>query len=201
MSPHTGRWKDASRPRRRHSPVHRSRLSANSPWSRTFPVREPVAAWHCPRHVISLTRLFRPLSARNSRGVCSILCVAPTRSRVAIVLSLVRMITFDQPSTAREAVPADSTARCAPSSSCAPLPFASSLTVLAPPTAWLLTFHARAFRFGQRNRMTSKNMSSRKWGNFRKHSQRQMQGDASSNVRLPHPPEFRILPCYFRSRD
>jgi len=56
-----------------------SSLSANSPWSRIFPVREPVAAWHFPRHFLSLTRLFHSLSASNSRSVRAIVCVAPTR--------------------------------------------------------------------------------------------------------------------------
>jgi hypothetical protein len=141
VCPRTGRCKDAPRPRRRHSAVPGSSLSANSPWSRIFPVREPVAAWHCPRHFLSLTRLFHSLSASNSRSVRAIVCVAPTRSRAAIVLSLVRMITFDQPATAREAVPADCTARCAPSRSSS-LRCGPPLTARAPPPALLVWLHA-----------------------------------------------------------
>ena len=140
VCPRTGRCKDAPRPRRRHSAVPGSSLSANSPWSRIFPVRKPVAVWHCPRHFLSLTRLFHSLSASNSRSVRAIVCVAPTRSRAAIVLSLVRMITFDQPSTAREAVPDDCTARFAPSRSSSlrcgpPLTALASANGLAPKTS------------------------------------------------------------------
>jgi hypothetical protein len=200
VCPRTGRCKDAPRPRRRHSAVPGSSLSANSPWSRIFPVREPVAAWHCPRHFLSLTRLFHSLSASNSRSVRAIVCVAPTRSRAAIVLSLVRMITFDQPATAREAVPADCTARCAPSRSSS-LRCGPPLTARAPPPAWPLRFHARAIHFWQLNRRTFKNMSSRKVRNFCKHSKRQMPVDIPGNVRLRRTPKFRFSPWYFRSRD
>ena len=56
------------------------------------------------------------------------------------MLSLVRMITFDQPSTAREAVPDDCTARFAPSRSSSlrcgpPLTALASATGLAPKTS------------------------------------------------------------------
>ena len=200
MCPRTGRCKDAPRTRRRHSAVPGSSLSANSPWSRIFPVREPVAAWHCPRHFLSLTRLFHSLSASNSRSVRAKVCVAPTRSRAAIVLSLVRMITFDQPATAREAVPADCTARCAPSRSSS-LRCGPPLTARAPPPAWLLRLHARAIHVWQLNRRTFKNMSSRKMKIFCKHSKREKTGDSPCKTPHQRTPEFQFFACYRCPRD
>ena len=127
---------DSPRSHRRHSPVLGSGPSANSPRSRTCPVTDR-----------SHPGIIHAISSQGSgyftlcpQGVLAAFCVAPTRSRAAIVLCLVRMISFDQPVTAREAVPADCTARCAPSRSsslrCGPPLTAPRLaTGLAPKTS------------------------------------------------------------------
>ena len=148
---------------------------------------------HCPRS-------FHWRSANDSCVFHPTSGVATTRPAYALVLSLIRMITFDQPSTAREAVPDDCTARFAPSRSSSlrcgpPLTAARSATGLAPKISRggnsRLATDRRAF----------KNMSSRKVRFFCKHSQRQMPMDIPGNVRLRRTPEFRFSPWYFRSRD
>ena len=117
---------------------------------------------HCPRS-------FHWLSANDSRVFHPTSGVAGTQHSHALVLSLVRMITFDQPSTAREAMPDDCTARFAPSRSSSlrcgpPLTALASANGLAPKTS----------RAGNSlrgtDRRTFKNMSSRKLRIFRKHS-------------------------------
>ena len=88
---------------------------------------------HCPRS-------FHWLSANDSRVFHPTSGVAGTQHSHALVLSLVRMITFDQPSTAREAMPDDCTARFAPSRSSSlrcgpPLTALASANGLAPKTS------------------------------------------------------------------
>jgi hypothetical protein len=60
------------------------------------------------------------------------------------------MMPVHWPSTTREAVPGDYTARCTPSISCSFL--RSKLTVLAPPAGWLVWLHARATHWRRRGR-------------------------------------------------
>ena len=111
-----------------------------------------------------------------------------------------RMMVLDQVATAREAAPADSTARCAPSRSSS-LRCGPPLTARAAPTAWLLRLHARALRFRQRNRVPSKTMSSRKMRFLRKHSQREKTGDSPCNTPHQRTPEFQSSACYRCPRD
>ena len=145
-------------------------------------------------------RSFHLLSAKDYHAVCLKSRVAPTWRMEAPALSFVEMEILDQPTTAREAGPDDCTARFAPSRSSS-LRCGPPLTALAPPPAWLLKLHARAIRFWQLNRATSKNMSSRKVRLFCKHSQREKPKDNPGNVRHPRPPESHISPWYFRLRD
>ena len=126
--------------------------------------------------------------------------VPATWSRDTLVLSIGDMIPLHWPSTAREAVPANCTARCARSMYCSH-GCAPHCTALAPPPAWLLRFHARATHFWRLNRATSRNLSSRKVRMLRKHSQTRKQKDASSKIQNPRLTESRFSSWYFRPRD
>lgn len=183
-----------------HFAVARHNLSTNSPLSWTFPVRESVVAGCCPHKFPTLSP-FAPLAVRERVARCppEIPC---TTNIVDASHSVIfgRMMMLDQSLTAREVAPAYCTARCAPSSSSS-LRCGPPLTALAPPPAWLLRFHARAFRFGQRNWTASKIVSSRKMRMLCKHSQRQKPMDIPGNVRLCRTPEFGFSPWYFRPRD
>ena len=198
--PRNSRVTDGVMPCKRRFSVPRHGLSTNSPWSWIFHVREHAEADTVHASGPHCARSLSAVSANNPRAVRQPSRVAGTQHSHALVLSLVRMITFDQPATAREAVPADCTARCAPSRSSS-LRCGPPLTARAPPPAWPLRFHARAIHFWQLNRRTFKNMSSRKVRNFCKHSKRQMPVDIPGNVRLRRTPKFRFSPWYFRSRD
>jgi hypothetical protein len=117
------------------------------PWQQSVRKQSVVADIPCPRtgRGLALSAHFVPTApAYSSRCPQTILAFfighpvlqlhAPA---YALVLSLVRMITFDQPSTAREAVPDDCTARFAPSRSSSlrcgqPLTALASANGLAP---------------------------------------------------------------------
>jgi len=191
--PRNSRVTDEVIPRKRRFPVPRHGLSTNNPWSWIFHVREHAEADTVHASGPHCARSLSAVSAKNPRTVRQPSRVAPTSLRNASVVSLVEMSMLDQPSTAREAVPADCTARFAPSRSSS-LRCGPPLTALAPPPAWPLRLHARAIHVWRLNRATFKIMSSRKVRISCKHSQRQKPMDIPSNVRLRRTPEFRFLP-------